>query len=209
MAELLSKRVAILAGNGFEEEELTDPRNALIAADALVDIVSPAPSPLRAWDHTDWSDEEYEVDVALADADPTDYDMLVLPGGVMNPDNIRHLEPVQAFVQHFFTNDKSVAAICHAPWILIDAGVADGRQLTAYHSIRTDLRNAGADVRDEPVVVDGNLITSRNPGDMDHFVNTMITTLRAVQPDSVDYREAELEASSLSDHPSPTDGDFS
>jgi len=207
MAELLSQRVAILAGNGFEEEELTAPLDALLNADALVDIVSPAESPIRAWDHTDWGDE-YEVDVALADANPADYDMLVLPGGVMNPDNIRHLEPVQNFVRHFFTNNKPVAAICHAPWILIDAGMVEGRKLTAYHSIRADLRNAGADVRDEPVVVDGNLITSRNPSDMDHFVNTIITTLRAVQPENVDYREAELEASSLSDHPNPTDGNI-
>lgn len=197
MANLLSTRVAILASNGFEQIELTSPQQALEDNEATTDIISPSDSPIRGWEHTEWGDD-FEVDVALSDANPDDYDMLLLPGGVMNPDNLRQLGAVQEFVRHFFVNDKPVAAICHAPWTLIDAGVVEGRKLTSYYSVQTDLKNAGANWVDEPVVVDANLITSRHPDDLSFFNNAIIEMLRDVVPENVDYREAELEESSLS-----------
>jgi protease I len=167
-------KVAILVENGFEEEELTRPRQALQEAGAKTYIVSPAGEKVKSWDHVDWGDE-YNVDVKLKEADPDHYDALLLPGGVMNPDYLRRNEQAQAFVRHFFTADKPVAAICHAPWILVDIGQAEGRRLTSYHSIQVDLKNAGAEWVDEEVVIDGNLITSRKPDDIPAFNRSILS----------------------------------
>lgn len=204
MANLLNKRIAILATKGFEQIEMTSPRQALDDAEAITDLISPASSPIKAWNHTEWG-ASFEVDVALEDANPEDYDMLVLPGGVMNPDNMRSIPEVQEFVRHFFLNNKPVAAICHAAWTLVDAEVLEGRKLTSYASIRVDLENAGAQWVDEPVVIDANLITSRDPDDLNAFNNAIIEMLRGIVPEKIDYREEELEESKLTDYPSPTE----
>jgi protease I len=171
--QLNGKRVAILVEKGFEQVELTEPRRALQEAGAQAHIVSPQQGQVRAWDHTDWG-EAYTVDVPLAQARPEDFDALVLPGGVMNPDKMRRNEKALAFVRAFFEAGKPVAAICHAPWTLIDAGVVEGRRMTSYHTLQTDLRNAGAQWVDEEVVVDNGLVTSRNPDDLPAFNRKMI-----------------------------------
>jgi protease I len=151
--ELANKKIAILVANGFEQEELTRPRRALHDAGATTFIVSPEKEKVRAWNHSDWG-ETFSVDVPVAEANPDDYDGLLLPGGVMNPDAMRRNPDVQRFVRAFFEARKPVAAICHAPWTLIDAGVVKGRKLTSYPSLQTDLRNAGAEWVDQEVVVD-------------------------------------------------------
>jgi protease I len=179
---LENKRIAILVENGFEEEELTRPRDALQDAGAETYIVSPAWKTVKGWDHTDWGNK-FDVDVRLDKADPNHFDALLLPGGVMNPDKLRRNEQAQEFVRHFFAADKPVAAICHAPWTLIDIGLAVGRKLTSYHSIQTDLKNADAEWVDEEVVVDGNLITSRNPEDIPAFNRTIITEFAKAKPE--------------------------
>lgn len=172
-------KVALLATDGFEEVELTEPRKALDNAGATTHIVSPNEKTIKGWDGGDWSDS-YDVDVPLATASAEDYDALVLPGGVMNPDNLRVNEDAIAFVQAFFEQDKPVAAICHAPWTLISAGVVEGRRMTSYHTLRQDLKNAGAEVVDEEVVEDGNVITSRNPDDLPAFCEAIIAKLERV-----------------------------
>lgn len=168
MPKLEGKKVAILVADGFEEVELTSPRQALDEAGAVTHIVSPNPDQVRGWAHTDWG-EKFAVDMPLDRANADDYDALVLPGGQMNPDNLRTQTPVQQFIRSFFDAGKPAAAICHGPWSLINAGVAKGRQMTSYHTIRLDLENAGAEWVDKPVVVDQGLITSRNPDDLDAF----------------------------------------
>ena len=174
MSDKLSHhRVAILVANGFEQEELTRPREALEAAGAVTELVSPEDGKVKGWEHTDWGDE-FDVDVSLDDADPEAYDALLLPGGVMNPDRLRRNEGALAFVRAFFQAGKPVAAICHAPWTLIDAGVVEGREMTSYPSLRTDLRNAGATWVDREVVVDQGLVTSRKPADIPAFIGKMI-----------------------------------
>lgn len=173
---LHDKQVAILVADGFEQEEMTRPRDALRAAGAQTTIVSDSGKVVRGWDHTDWGDE-FKVDVRLEEADASHYDALLLPGGVMNPDSLRRNETAQEFVRHFFAAGKPVAAICHAPWMLIDAGLAVGRRLTSYHSIRTDLENADAQWVDEEVVIDNHLITSRSPEDIPAFNEAIITEL--------------------------------
>jgi len=172
-AELKGKRVAILAANGFEQVELTEPAQALKAAGAMVSIVSPEQSAVRAWDSTDWG-TEVRVDVRLGDARASDFDALILPGGVMNPDKLRCNETALRFVRAFAESGKPIAAICHGPWTLIDAGVAEGHRLTSYHSIKTDLINAGAEWVDEEVVVDRGLVTSRKPDDLPAFNRKVI-----------------------------------
>lgn len=163
------KKVAFLLTRGVEQVELTSPREALDEAGATTVIVSPSEGTLQAmngdWDHAD----EFTVDVPVSAAKVEDFDALVLPGGTLNADALRLDEDAVALVQAFFAADKPVAAICHAPWILAEAGVAKGRKLTSYVSTKTDLINAGASWEDSEVVVDGNLITSRNPGDLDAF----------------------------------------
>jgi protease I len=165
---LEGKTVAILVAHGFEKSELASPMKALEDTGAKVDIISPERGTVRSWYKGDW-DEEWPVDVRVAEADPGDYDALVLPGGVMNPDKLRQIPEAVAFVRAFFEADKPVAAICHGQVSLVEAGVAPGRRLTSYKAIRTDLENAGAEWVDEPVVVDGKLITSRHPGDLKAF----------------------------------------
>jgi protease I len=171
--KLHNKRIAILVEDGFEEEELTRPRQALQAAGAATDIVSPAGETVRSWVHGRWG-EEFDVDIPVTEADPDDYDALLLPGGVMNPDKLRRNADVLRFVRRLAADGKPIAAICHGPWTLIDAGLVAGRRLTSYHSIQMDLKNAGAGWEDTAVVVDAGMVTSRNPGDIPAFNEAMI-----------------------------------
>ena len=171
--KLRGKKIAILVAAGFEQVELTDPRNALQLAGAETRIVSPAGQKVKGWNFTDWG-EEVAVDVPLDGAHADDYDALLLPGGVMNPDTLRINGQALEFVRGFFEAQKPVAVICHGPWTLIDAGVAEGRRLTSWPSLRTDLINAGAGWVDEPVVVDQGLVSSRKPDDIPQFNARMI-----------------------------------
>ncbi len=174
MAEKLNgKRVAILATDGFEQVELTEPRKALEQAGAQADLVSPASGKVKGWQHTKWGDE-LPVDVPLDQARPEDYDALLLPGGVMNPDKLRMNEKAVAFVRHFVQSGKPIAAICHGPWTLIEAGGTQGRTMTSWPSLQTDLKNAGASWVDQEVVVDKGLVTSRKPDDIPAFNKKMI-----------------------------------
>lgn len=157
--------VAIVATNGFEQVELTQPRSALENAGAATHVVAPESGTIRGWDHTDWGDD-VDVDRTLDEADPDDYDALFLPGGVLNPDKLRMNDAAIAFIRHFFDSGKPVAAICHGPQALISADVVKGRRMTSYASVRKDLENAGAEWIDQEVVVDNGLITSRNPDDI-------------------------------------------
>uniref|UniRef100_UPI003B3A601B type 1 glutamine amidotransferase domain-containing protein n=1 Tax=Siphonobacter sp. TaxID=1869184 RepID=UPI003B3A601B len=167
------KKVAILVTDGFEQVELTEPQQALIDAGADTKIISPKDKEVKGWNHTDWGDT-FNVDVPLSQANPEDYDALLLPGGVMNPDSLRMETDAVAFVEHFFESGKPVAAICHAPIMLIEADVVEGRKLTSYPSLKTDLINAGAEWVDEEVVTDNGLVTSRKPDDIPAFNAKMI-----------------------------------
>jgi len=171
--KLQGKKVAIVATDGFEQSELLEPKKALEEAGAKVLIVSPKEGQIRGWNHTDWG-ETVKVDVPIDQADAEGFDALVLPGGVMNPDKLRTQKPVLDFVRNFFEQHKPVAAICHGPWTLINAGVVQGRHLTSYHTLRVDLENAGAEWVDQEVVVDNGLVTSRHPGDLKAFNEKMI-----------------------------------
>ena len=171
--DLEGKKIAILVADGFEQIELTAPKEALENAGAEAVIVSPERGNVKGWNHTDWGDD-FKVDEPLSEADPVGFDALLLPGGVMNPDNLRRDPDAQGFVRAFFDSGKPVAAICHGPWTLIDSGVAKGRKMASYHTIQSDLKNAGVDWRDEEVVVDGNLVTSRKPDDIPAFNKKMI-----------------------------------
>lgn len=182
--KLNDMRVALLVTTGFEQVELTKPRQALQNAGATTDLVSPKEGTLRAWQIDDWGDD-FDVDVTLDEADPQQYDALVLPGGVMNPDYLRVNDKAVGFTKSFFDAGKPVASICHGPWTLIEAGVVQGRRMTSYHSIRTDLINAGANWVDEEAVVDGKLITSRNPDDIPAFNQAMIDTFSSVRSEPV------------------------
>jgi protease I len=170
---LQNKRVAMLVEKGFEEVELTEPKKALDAAGAQVDIVSPQEGSVRSWRHTEWG-RDFRVDRPLAKASSEDYDALVLPGGVMNPDRLRMNQDAVSFVRAFFEQGKPVAAICHGPWTLIEADVVMGREVTSYPSLRTDLKNAGARWVDREVVVDNGLVTSRKPDDLPVFCRRMV-----------------------------------
>jgi len=170
---LSGKRVAILATDGVEEVELTAPRKALDQAGARTSLVSPKRDKVKAWQHDNWG-SELVVDVPLREARVDDFDALLLPGGVMNPDRLRMDENAVRFVKAFFQAGKPVAAICHAPWMLAEAGVVDGRMLTSWPSLQTDLRNAGADWVDREVVNDAGLVTSRKPDDIPAFNRKMI-----------------------------------
>ena len=179
MAEdLHNMRIALLVATGFEEVELTEPREALEAAGAKTMVVSQESGMVRSWDRNDWG-ASYPVENILAEVIVDDFDALVLPGGVMNPDFLRIDEEAVRFVRAFFDDQKPVAAICHGPWTLIEAGVVEGRRMTSYPSIKTDLRNAGANWVDEPVVSDGNLVTSRKPDDIPPFSQAMIELFAA------------------------------
>ena len=170
---LNGKRAAMLVAKGFEEIELTEPLRALREAGAHVDIVSPEEGKVKAWDKKDWG-KEYDVDVRLAQANAESYHALVLPGGVMNPDFLRMNEQAVAFARAFFEEGKPVAAICHGPWLLVEADVVRDREVTSYPSIRKDLENAGAHWVDQEVVVDQGLVTSRNPDDLPAFNRKML-----------------------------------
>ncbi|PPE72540.1 protease [Solimonas fluminis] len=172
-ARLEGKRVAILATDGFEQSELLEPLKALREAGARADVISPKSGRIRGWQHTDWG-QEIDVDIELASADADDYDALVLPGGVMNPDHLRANRSAVQFVKDFADARKPIAAICHGPWTLIEAGAVKGRQLTSWPSLRTDLINAGARWVDEAVVTDQGLVTSRKPDDLPAFCRKMI-----------------------------------
>ncbi|WP_028788262.1 type 1 glutamine amidotransferase domain-containing protein [Terrimonas ferruginea] len=177
MATLTGKKVAILTENGFEEVELTSPKKALEEAGARVDIVSPQKGKVKAWNHDHWS-IELPVDVNLDKADPADYDALVVPGGVINPDQMRANKQCVEFAQQFLEAGKPVAAICHGPQLLIETGLLEGRKLTSYKSIRTDLENAGAHWVDMEVVTDNGLVTSRSPEDLPAFNKKMVEEIR-------------------------------
>ena len=169
MAEKLKgKRVAALVDNGFEQVELTGPKHALEQEGAIVDIVSPQATEVKGWQHKAWGDT-FQVDRPLSKATSGDYDALLLPGGVMNPDKLRMNEEAVNFVREFVRSRKPIAAICHGPWTLIDAEGVRGRKMTSWPSLRTDLRNAGAHWVDEQVVVDNGLVTSRKPDDIPAF----------------------------------------
>ncbi len=171
------KKIAILATNGFEESELKSPKEAMEAEGFQVDIVSPASGSIKGWSDGNWSNS-YTVDRTLDQVDAKDYNALVLPGGVYNPDQLRVNEDALLFVRDFFKLKKPVAAICHAPQILISAGVVEGRTLTSYKSIKDDLINAGATWKDQAVVVDEGFVTSRNPDDLPAFNNKVIEEIR-------------------------------
>ena len=158
-------KVAILVTDGFEQVELTEPRKALDQAGADTDLVSPKPDRVRGWKFTEWGDD-LPVDVPLREAEPEEFDALLLPGGVINPDSLRIQPEAVAFVKAFFDADKPVAAICHGPWTIINAGAARGRRMTSWPSLEVDLRNAGAQWVDEECVTDQGLVTSRRPDDI-------------------------------------------
>ena len=171
--KLSNHKVAILVADGFEQVELTEPRKALDEAGATTEIVSPAQGKVKGWKHDHWGDE-FPVDKALKQARADEYDALLLPGGVMNPDTLRWNEDAVTFVRRFFEAGKPVAAICHGPWTIIDAGFARGKRMTSWPSLKTDLRNAGAAWVDHQVVVDHGLVTSRKPDDIPAFNRKMI-----------------------------------
>ena len=171
--KLNGKKVAILATDGFEQSELFEPRRALEEAGAEVSIVSLKSGEIKGWNEDDWGDT-VKVDLTVSEANADDFDALQLPGGVMNPDKLRVDETAISFVKAFFDAGKPVAAICHAPWTLINAGVVEGREMTSYHTIRKDLENAGAKWTDKEVVVDNGLVTSRKPDDIPAFNRKMI-----------------------------------
>ena len=173
MENLNKKTVAILATNGFEESELREPKKALEDAGAEVHIVSLESGEIKGWADGNWSNS-YKVDKTLEDVSQKDYNALVLPGGQINPDVLRKNKSAVAFVKSFFENHKPVAAICHAPWLLAEAGVLKGRKITSYDSIKTDMINAGANWVDEEVVVDSGLVTSRSPKDLPAFNKKLV-----------------------------------
>ncbi|CPR11027.1 pfpI [Mycobacterium bohemicum DSM 44277] len=172
--DLNGKTIAILAADGVEKVELEQPRAALRDAGATVELLSLKTGEIQARNHDLEPAGTFPVDRAVADASVGDFDGLVLPGGTVNPDKLRMDDDAVSFVRDFVDSGKPVAAICHGPWTLLEAGVAKGRTLTSYPSIRTDLRNAGANVVDEEVVVDGNLISSRSPKDLPAFCATIV-----------------------------------
>jgi len=171
--QLKGKRVAALVADGFEQVELTKPKDALQQAGAQVEVVSPASGEVRGWNHTEWG-ERVKVDRALADATPDNYDALLLPGGVMNPDHLRTNPAAVQFVQQFAASGKPIAVICHGPWTLVEAGAVRGVRMTSWPSLKTDLINAGANWVDEEVVVDRGIVSSRKPDDIPAFNRKMI-----------------------------------
>ncbi len=175
--KLEGKKVAILATDGFEKSELFEPLNALKNEGATTHIVSIKQGKIKSWDDGNWS-TSISVDKLVSEVDESDYNGLVLPGGVINPDLLRVNKDALNFIKAFFESGKPVAAICHAPWLLISAGVIENRTVTSYHSIKEDLKNAGAHWRDEKVVVDNGLVTSRNPKDIPAFVDKVIEEIK-------------------------------
>lgn len=173
----MSKKIAILATNGFEESELKSPKEYLEQQGWTAHIVSPESGTIKAWADGNWGGE-YNVDRVLGEVDAADYDALVLPGGVMNPDKLRVNEKAIKFVKDFFEDHKPVAAICHGPWTLINAEVVEGRRMTSYPTLRKDLENAGVNWTDSEVVTDHGLVTSRSPKDLPAFNKKMVEEIR-------------------------------
>jgi len=174
--DIAGKKIAILATHGFEQSELLVPLRRLKEVGAQVEIVSPEEGKLRGWNHDDWG-EKVDVDVRLSEAEPEQYEALVLPGGQINPDLLRINPDAVKFVRAFYDANKPIAAICHAPWLLIEAGLVRGLRATSYPSVKTDMINAGADWVDEPVVEDNAIITSRKPADLDAFCTKLTEEL--------------------------------
>ncbi|WP_341839763.1 type 1 glutamine amidotransferase domain-containing protein [Chitinophaga caseinilytica] len=170
---LQNKKVAVLVANGFEESEFTEPVKALKNAGAAVTVVSLKPGKVKAWAEKDWGGE-YEVNDTVDKVSSESFDALVLPGGVMNPDLLRVNDDAVRFVKGFVEEAKPIAAICHGPWTLIEAGAVNGRKMTSYPSIKTDLINAGADWQDKEVVTDNGIVTSRSPKDLPAFCAKMV-----------------------------------
>lgn len=175
--KIMEKRIAIVATNGFEESELKSPKEAMEAEGFKVDIVSEESGKIKSWSNGDWSNE-YDVDKTIKEVNASQYNALVLPGGVINPDKLRRNEDVLIFVRDFFKQKKPVAAICHAAWTLISADVVKGRKMTSFNSIKDDLINAGANWVDEEVVVDEGFVTSRNPNDLPAFNSKLIEEIK-------------------------------
>lgn len=176
------QRVLIIATDGFEQSELMEPKRLLEEAGAEVTLASLKPGEIKGWDQKDWG-ESVGVDLVIGDVATEDYDALLLPGGQMNPDNLRMEHKVIDIIREFDAEQKPIAAICHAPWLLAEAQLIEGRTLTGWPSIRTDLVNAGAAMVDEEVVIDGNLITSRKPGDIPAFTQALMAALDMVPAD--------------------------
>ena len=171
--KLDGKKVAILVANGFEQVEMTKPREALDEAGAETKIVSPKPGQIQGMHHADKGDK-FDVDLTLEEARPEEFDAIMIPGGLMNPDELRRTPEALDFVKHFFEEGKPAAVICHGPWVLIDAGLVRGRTLTSWPNIQTDVKNAGGNWVDKEVVVDNGLVTSRKPDDIPTFNRKMV-----------------------------------
>jgi protease I len=173
---LKGKKIAILATDGFEQAELIEPRKALDDAGASTEVIAPKSGKIKGWDSKDWG-QEVKVDTALEDANPNDYDGLVLPGGVMNPDHLRMDASAVNFVRQFISTGRTVGAICHGSWTLLETGALRGRTVTSWPSLKTDLKNAGANWVDGEVVVDGQFVTSRKPDDIPAFSKALIESV--------------------------------
>ncbi|NIZ09878.1 type 1 glutamine amidotransferase domain-containing protein [Pseudooceanicola sp. HF7] len=173
MADIAQARILIMSTNGFEQSELEVPRDKLRGTGATVHVATPDGKAIRGWDDGNWG-QEAEADLRIADVDVADYDAVVLPGGQINPDILRTFPEAVEAVKKFHNEGKVLAAICHGPWMLVEAGVVDGREVTSYPSIKTDVINAGGKWRDETVVCDRGIVTSRNPGDLEAFVEKII-----------------------------------
>lgn len=181
---LQGKRVAILATDGFEQSELLEPKRALDEAGAITEVISPKKGKIKGWNHKEWGNE-VPVDVRLKSAKANDYHALLLPGGVMNPDHLRMDPEAVAFVRHFVDSNKPIAAICHGPWTLVEADAVRGRTMTSWPSLKTDLKNAGANWVDKEVVQDGRFVTSRKPDDIPAFNREMVRLFAEGHPQSV------------------------
>lgn len=183
MADIGNAKILIIATHGFEQSELEVPRDQLRAKGATVHVATLDGEAATGWQGSDWG-RPAGADLRVADADATQYDALVIPGGQINPDLLRVNERAVAIVREFNAAGKPIAAICHAPWMLIEAGLVEGKTLTSYHSIRTDMKNAGANVVDQEVAEDGNLITSRNPDDIPAFSDRLISRVLEKVPEN-------------------------
>lgn len=177
MPDISHAKILIIATNGFEQAELEVPRDKLKAVGASVTVASLDGKAIKGWDRTDWG-RTVEVDAKIADARCTDYDALVIPGGVINPDKLRMDADTMTLVKDFLSSGKPVAAVCHGPWLLVEASALRGRKATSWPSLKTDLKNAGAEWVDQPVVTDNGIVTSRKPEDLDVFVSKIIEEVR-------------------------------
>ncbi|MFM9935584.1 MAG: type 1 glutamine amidotransferase domain-containing protein [Novosphingobium sp.] len=192
----MAKRILILATDGFEQSELIDTRKLLEAAGFETTLASPTPGKIRGWNHGNWG-EAVTVDKDIDEVSADDFDALMLPGGQMNPDILRMDDRVIELIEEFDSENKPIAAICHAPWLLIEADIVDGRTVTGWPSIHTDLENAGADVVDQAVATDGNLITSRKPEDIPAFAQALIDALEEAEEDEEEDEEEDDEIEEL------------